>query len=258
MPRRAERGGEERVAACLRADERRLRIDAHAPRAERFPGLGIGPPDGTVALAVAPRPLLVEFQCEVLHFDGLREVGPVAPVGLGPRPEKLLLGFDPHHLASLLGVEAQVKQVGERFEQFDLADLDLRHVGERERRSESRAGEEERAERTLPVDRNRRPGCRPGEVDLVEIARLCGRHPLGGGPDADLHGGFSLLADVARVEGPVSVVGFPPVGTEHLEPFVGEVAWRSRHCGRPGAERSPDGVGCTVDPPRQAMRWPVV
>lgn len=38
--------------------------------------------------------------------------------------------------------------------------------------------------------------------------------------------------------------------------YVGEVARRSRHCGRPGAERSPDSVGRTVDPPRQAVLRP--
>ena len=105
---------------------------------------------------------------DLLPLDSLREVGAAAPVDLGAAAEELRFGLDPDAAALRLGVEAQVEQMCEGFEQLDLPDGVAGDVGEGDLRPESGARHEERPERALLVERERHPLFGPVEEDVVE------------------------------------------------------------------------------------------
>lgn len=146
VPCLAERGPEEGVAQYLVALSCGIGIGADAPLPEGAPGSGIETVHGAVAFLVAPRAAFVYFGGDVGQHHGLREIAPVAPVGRGSAAEKFVGGFDADGLGLLLGVEPQVEEVLQRFEQCRLPDRMPGDVGESDCGAVARCRREPRSE----------------------------------------------------------------------------------------------------------------
>ncbi len=209
MSRAVERGAEQRVAFGPFALLGRAAVGADVPRSECGVGVAFVAFHGSVALLVAPRAHFVDLRRDFFEYHGLREIGFGAPVGFGTASVEAVGRFDEDPAGGFLGVEPQVEQVGQRFEQFRLADAVLGDVGEAQHRPVARARKEAGPQRAFLVEGQCHARLGAREVDGVEILGRCGRDEFRGCADPQFDGRLPRLLHVAVVKRPVFCVAGP-------------------------------------------------